>query len=125
VKYVTRHGKRIAVETLDLGATTKARKPFKAQFVKLPRHWVERLERSNRPGTFKLAHRILAADFKRQNVGGEIVLSEKATGLKRKARLQATNELVEFGLIDITQKGRQATKEANAGPAEGQFAAPD
>jgi hypothetical protein len=63
VTHVCRQGKRIAVDILDNGAPTERRKTFEVQFVKLPNLWIERLERSNSPGTFKLAHRILKEDF--------------------------------------------------------------
>ena len=109
MKYVYRHGKRIAVDTLDTGAPAR-RGQFKARFVKLPYHWAERLKRCNSPGTFKLAFQILLADFKRQNVGGEIILSAKTTGLSRTVRSKATKELVVLGLIEVGQEGNQAAK---------------
>jgi hypothetical protein len=80
------------------------------QFVKVPAKWIERLERSKSPGTFKLAHRILREAFKREYVGGEIVLTTEATGLSRKVRSKAIKELVRLGLIEIEQKGNQAIR---------------
>ena len=88
----------------------KKRKPFGGQFVKLPDYWIEQLERSTSPGTFRLAHRILKEDFRRQFVGGEIVLSTEATGLSRKVRSRAVKELVGLGLIEIKQNGNQAVR---------------
>src|SRR3954452_22659826 len=99
MKYVHRHGKRIAIEALSSSAPTKERTLFKLTFVKLYSCWIERLARSNNPGTFKLFHRILQADFKRQITGGEVVLSTDATRLSRKVRSRAVKELVELGLI--------------------------
>ena len=96
-----------------LTTPAKKRKPFEGQFVKLPDYWIERLERSTSPGTFKLAHRILKEDFKRQFVGGEIVLSTEATGLSRKVRSRAVKELVGLGLIEIEQNGNQAVRVTN------------
>ena len=110
MKYVHRHGKRIAVDTINTNTPAKKRKPFGGQFVKLPDYWIEQLERSTSPGTFKLAHRILKEDFKRQFVGGEIVLSTEATGLSRKVRSRAVKELVGLGLIEIKQNGNQAVR---------------
>ena len=107
---VYRHGKRIAVDTLNTATPAKKRKPFELQFVKLPHYWIEQLERSNSPGTFKLAHRILKQQFKCQCVGGEIVLSTEATGLSRKVRSKAVKELVGLGLIEIKQNGNQAVR---------------
>lgn len=113
MKCVYRNGKRIAVDTLYTTAPAKKRKPFEGQFVKLPYHWIGRLERSKSPGTFKLAHRILKEAFKRQYVGGEIVLSSEATRLSRKVRSKAVKELVGLGLIKVEQKGNQAVRVTN------------
>ena len=65
-------------------------------FVKLPDYWIEQLHKSNNPGAFKLAHCILKEDFKRQYVGGEIVLSTKTTRLCRKVRSKAVKEFSEY-----------------------------
>lgn len=111
MKYVTRHGRRIAVETLDTGAILKTkRKPFKAQWVKLPLHWAEALRRSKRVSTYQLAHVILFEAFKRKHVGGEVVLSRTVTGMPRCTKVRAANELVELGLIKIIRDGNHALK---------------
>ena len=107
---VYRNGKRIAVDTLNTATPAKKRKPFELQFVKLPQYWIEQLARSNSPGTFKLAHRILEQQFKCKCLGGEIILSTEATGLSRKVRSKAVKELVGFGLIEIKQNGNQALR---------------
>jgi hypothetical protein len=111
--YVYRNGKRIAVDTTNTTAIATKREPFQVHFVKLSNYWMERLERSKSPGTFKLAHRILREDFKRQCRGGEIILSTAATGLSRKVRFRAVAELVELGLIEIQQNGNQAVRVTN------------
>jgi hypothetical protein len=109
--YVERYGKRIAVDTINTSTPAKKkRKPFELSFVKLPHFWVERLMRSKNPGTFKLAFHILKEDFKRQLVGGEIVLSTKATGLPREVRRRAVRELVQLGLIKTEQNGNHAIR---------------
>jgi hypothetical protein len=110
VKYIYRHGQRIAVETVRTAPPVRERKRFEVQFVKLYNCWIERLERSQNPGTFKLFLRILKADFKRQITGGELVLSTDATGLSRKVRSRAVKELVELRLIEIEQTGNQAAR---------------
>jgi hypothetical protein len=110
MRYVHRHGKRIAVDTLITGTPTRRRKPFAVRFVKLPDYWIEKLQQSNNPGTLKLALRILKEAFKRQYLGGEIVLSTEVTRLSRKVRLKAVKELVKLGLIEIEQTGNQATR---------------
>jgi hypothetical protein len=110
VKHVYRHGRRIAVETVRTATPVRERKPFEVRFVKLYNCWIDRLERSKNPGTFKLFLRILKADFKGQITGGEIVLSTEATGLSRKVRSRAVRELVELGLIEIKRNGNQAVR---------------
>jgi|GEM_PF-1878506 len=110
MNYVYRDGKKIAVDTINTLTTAQRRKPFEVSFVKLPAFWIERLERSNNPGTFKLAHHILKEEFKRQLVGGEIVLSTEATRLSRKVRSRAVKELVRLGLIEIEQNGNRAVR---------------
>lgn len=107
------HGKWIEVEDLDYPPKGKAprrpkRKPFKIDWVKLPNYWIGQLERSRRVGTYKLAHRILREAFKRQYLGGEIVLSATVTGMPRSTRHDAIKEIVKLGLIRIKQEGRGA-----------------
>jgi hypothetical protein len=113
VRCIVRNGRRIAIDTINTAAPVKYRKPFKVQFVKLPDYWIERLERSKSPGTFKLAHRILKEAFKRDQVGGEIVLSTQVTGLSRNVRCKAIKELIKLGLIEIEQNGNQAVRVTN------------
>src|SRR5262249_45936629 len=92
VEYVYRHGKRIAVETLN-DPKPKKRRPFKASFVRLPNFWIERLRRARRVSTVVLALVILREAFKRQHLGGEIVLSTEVTGMSRDVKCRATKEL--------------------------------
>jgi hypothetical protein len=114
VTYIHRHGKKIAVDTISSSSEpTKRHKPFEVRFVKLPCRWIEQLQESNNPGTFKLAHRILMEDFRRQNVGREIILSTEATGLSRKVRSRAVKELLGLGLIEVEQHGNQAARVIN------------
>jgi len=111
VRYDTRHGRHIAVETLDTGINPpKRRKPFKAHFVMLPLHWAETLRRSKRVSTYALAHVILFEAFKRKHVGGEVILSRAMTGMSRNSRRRAAKELEELGLIKIIRNGRQALR---------------
>jgi hypothetical protein len=48
--------------------------------------------------------------FKREQVGGEIVLSVQVTGMHRNARARAVAELVRMGLIRVRQEGREAVR---------------
>ena len=110
MRHVYRQGRRIAVDTLNTGTPIKKREPFAVRFVKLPDYWIEQLQKSNNPGSFKLAHRILKEAFKRSHLGGEIVLSTEVTRLSRKVRCRAVEELVKLGLIEIAQNGNRATR---------------
>jgi hypothetical protein len=114
-RWVTVHGKHILVETLeyppkDRARRTTKRKRFEVDWVKLPNYWIEQLEHSCHLGTYKLAHRVLREAYKRQHVGGEVVLSAAVTGLPRATRWSATKELVKLNLIRIQQDGRQGTR---------------
>jgi hypothetical protein len=84
------------------------RKPFVVEWVKFPEYWSERLERVRHLATYKLALRILREVYKRQQIGGEVVLSTAVTGLPRWVRWRAVRELVELGLISTTQRGNGA-----------------
>jgi hypothetical protein len=80
--YVTAHGKRIAVETLPSKTPAPGRrKPFKVEWVKLPYYWIERLDRSKSANTFKLANHILREAYKREQIGGDIILSTEVTAI--------------------------------------------
>jgi hypothetical protein len=81
--------------------------------VRLPALWVDRLEQSNSASTHKLAHRILMEAFKREQVGGQIVLSRKVTGLPCSTTVRAARELAKLGLIQIQQSGSRATRVTN------------
>jgi len=110
MKHLYRHGKRIAVDTINTATPAKKKQPFEVSFVKLPHLWIERLKHSNNPGTFKLAFQILKEAFKRQHVGGEIVLSTEVTELPREVRRRAVRELIQLGLIETEQNGNQAIR---------------
>jgi hypothetical protein len=108
--FVLRHGKRIAVQTVA-PTPRKQRKPFEVQWVKLPRHWIEALQGVDRASTYRLAHLILLEAFKREHVGGEIILSAAVTrGMPRNSKIRAAEELVALGLIKIERDGRKALR---------------
>lgn len=83
---------------------------FKTRWVKLSWRWVETLRQSESVNTYRLAHTILVEAFKREQVGGEIVLSAEVTGMPSSTRIRATKELAKLGLIKVSQTGRQAFK---------------
>jgi hypothetical protein len=107
--YVTAHGKRIAVETLPSKTPAPGRrKPFKVEWVKLPYYWIERLDRSKSANTLKLANHILREVYKREQIGGDVILSTEVTGLPRQSRSRAIKEMVKLKLIEVEQCGNRA-----------------
>jgi hypothetical protein len=78
--------------------------------VKLPVKWVEALRKSTSASTYRLALIILTEAFKREQVGGEIVLSLEVTGMYRNTRARAVAELVKLGLIRVRREGREAIR---------------
>ena len=95
----------------------KTKRPaFKSRWVKLPVRWVEALGRSTSTSTYRLALTILVEAFKREQIGGEVVLSMEVTGMPRNTRARAVAELVKLGLIKIKRNGRQAVRVINLRP---------
>ena len=88
----------------------KRKRRFKPRWVKLPARWVEVLRQSKSVGTYRLALAILIEAFTREQIGGEIVLSAKATGMPSSTRARAVGELVKLGLIKVRQDGNQAVR---------------
>ena len=122
MRYVERrdpNGKirRIAVVEWNRQASPKKRRrgSFKAQWVKLPQRWIEVLRNSKSGNTRQLAMEILSEAYKQEPKGnyrgGDIVLSSTVVvGMPRCAKLRAMKELVQLGLIEIEQNGRQAPR---------------
>jgi hypothetical protein len=90
----------------------KRKSGFRVQWVKLPIRWIERLQAANvGAATFKLAHVILVENFKFEQMAvKKIILSKEATGLSRKARWRATNNLVRLKLIRARRKKGEAIR---------------
>jgi hypothetical protein len=88
----------------------KRRKRFETRWVRLSLRWVKALRRSESIGTYKLAHTILFEAFKREQVGGEVVLSMEVTKLPASTRKRAIEELVKLGLIRVRRNGSQAVR---------------
>jgi hypothetical protein len=86
------------------------RSAFKLQWVKLPMRWIEALQRSTNASTYHLAHIILIEAFRREQIGGEIVLSTTTTVMSRNRRARAINELVKLGLIKVRRKDGRAVR---------------
>ncbi len=68
VYYVIRHGRRIAVETIDTGITRKSRAArSKGRFVMLPMAWVSKLAEINASGTtYRVAIHLLLQTWQRK-----------------------------------------------------------
>jgi hypothetical protein len=60
-----------------------------------------------------LALTVLLEGFRREHLGGEIVLSMKTTGMPSSTRARAVSELVKLGLITVKRDGRQAVRVIN------------
>jgi hypothetical protein len=91
----------------------KNKQCFKPQWVKLPARWVEALRRSKSASTYQLALTVLFEAFKREQLGGEIVLSMKITGMPSSTRARAVRELVKLGFITVKRDGKQAVRIIN------------
>jgi hypothetical protein len=104
---------RVAVETVTpIEAPKKKReRPFKSKFVQVPTRWMEVLRKSNSASTYQLALAVLDEAFEREQTdAGEVILSSKVTHMPRNTRMRAVRELVELGLIEVEQSGRQAVR---------------
>src|SRR5262245_9650414 len=104
------------MEVIDDGRDIRLQRKhqqFKTEWVKLPAIWIDRLEQSKSASTYKLAHRILREAFKREQVGGQIVLSRKVTRLPSSTTVRAARELAKLGLIQIQQSGNKAIRVTN------------
>ncbi|MFY9839339.1 MAG: hypothetical protein WAK55_23260 [Xanthobacteraceae bacterium] len=107
-QYVVRDGKRIEVETLGPKKGRKRHKPFKATWSRLPKHWSDQLEQARGMTTYQLAHRVLHETFRRQVIGGSVILSGEVTGLPHTSRRRATKDMLRLGLFSIVQEGKRA-----------------
>ena len=107
--HVIRGGKRIELDTLEHKTPArKKRARFKATWARLPRYWSDQLEQARGMTTYRLAHRVLREVFKRQVVGGSVILSAEVTGLQHTSRRRAIEDMLRLHLFDIAQKGKRA-----------------
>jgi hypothetical protein len=108
-RYSPTLGKRVAVETCPpLKQPPKhKRKPFKVEWFKHPAWWVKALHDAS-ASAHQLALVILVEAFRREYVGGDIVLSAEVTGMAHTTRRRAVKELVDLGLIVVEQIGNGA-----------------
>jgi hypothetical protein len=104
-KPVFRHGRRIEMDELvpvtSPGRQKPRRKTFEVDFVQVPKRWIVALSQTQNAAAWRLAVAILAEDFKRKHLGGEIILSSHMTGMSQTTRRRATQELVSLKLIQL------------------------
>ena len=67
-------------------AVKKRRKRFETRWVRLDRRWAKALQRSKSASTYRLALTILFEAFKREQMGGELVLSMEVTKMPASTR---------------------------------------
>jgi hypothetical protein len=104
---IDQRGNRIEVErTIEPSASKRRRKPFKANWVKYPTAWSEKL-RGSSGAVHDLAHAVMAEAFKRAYVGGEIKLS--AVNMPRGTRAKIAKKLVKLRLIRLHRDGNGQT----------------
>ena len=107
--HVNRSGKRIELDVLEPKTSArKKRARFEATWARLPRYWSDQLEQARGMTTYRLAHRVLHEAFKRQIIGGSVILSAEVTGLRHTSRRRAIEDMLRLRLFNIAQKGNQA-----------------
>jgi len=89
--------------------TQKSRR-FVVRWVKLHQRWAIALQQSKSVSAYQLAHTILFEEFKRKQIGGQIVLSMEMTKMPSSTRKRATEELIKLGLIKVSKHGKQAVR---------------
>ena len=101
-QFVSRDGKRIAIEVINAPARRRKIKTFKVAFVKFPLFWIEALNCTKNVNALRLALALLTERHVRDYCGGEVIISaETVPGMLRMARWRATQKLVELGLIEV------------------------
>ena len=109
--YAVRNGSRFKIETLhpDSAPSKAKRKEFKLVFVRIPRRWAEALQGAS-GGAYDLALAVLAEEFQRERIGGEIALSTQTTGMPPTTRHRAAKELEQLGLIKLSREGKHTLR---------------
>jgi hypothetical protein len=114
-RYVLRHGKRIAVETLDVDAALKKKglrtsaKP-KRQYVQLPWTWINYLNNARLPAACWYIAAHLVYEWWRTD-GKPIVLANGVlarVGINRWTKNRALRELEQAALIDVEWRRRKS-----------------
>jgi hypothetical protein len=105
--FVTENGHKVL-----LPKERKTRKRLEPKYIQIPRHWVTSLRQSKNAKAYELALIILWEVFSRGRYGEkEIVLSNRLVpGWYRSTKIRAARELEHLGLIDLSQKGKEALR---------------
>jgi hypothetical protein len=106
VHYIHRHGRRIAVETLDIGPLPKKR--HREQFVKVPETWLRKLSTMH-PATRWLAV-VLLWKFWRQYRRPFACGNLEEFGISRYYRDKGLTELEQAGMIVVHRSLHRAPR---------------
>ena len=102
-RYLIREGQRVEVfETPQPSQPKTRRQEFEVEFVQFPARWAKALRSVQANGsTWGLAYALLAEAFKREHLGGDVILSTFVTGMPRNTKRKAARELQKLNLIHI------------------------
>jgi hypothetical protein len=104
VHYVVRHGKRIAVETIDTGINPKSRVAGSWQFVKVPLAWVNRLAEIHASGSvYRVAMYLLYQAWRTRRTAVKLT-NAGLTSVSRPAKRAALCRLEAAGLIVVERR---------------------
>ena len=109
MRYVFRHGRRIAVQTLDLDVPARPKRRWRRQFVQVPWSWVEALKGAKYIATYRVALYVL---YEYWRSGGRPVKVSNVTvgrvGVNPDAKLRGLKELDDLGLVSVERNGKAA-----------------
>ena len=106
-EYVIRHGRRIAVETLESKVPAKPKRIKRDQFVQVPLIWVERLQAARCVGSYRLALHLL---FQHWKSGGKPIKLSNAVLSTPKAKWRALRELERLELISVERSAKKSPR---------------
>jgi hypothetical protein len=101
---------RLRVDPADLQHKPK-RKKWRREFVQVPCTWLERLRRTKRVSTYRLAH-LLLYEFWRTGKRPVVLsnISAQAEGLSARSKWNALAELEGLGLVRIERAPRKSPR---------------
>jgi hypothetical protein len=106
-RYVLRHGRRIAVETLEVGAT-KSKPKSTGRFIKVPLRWAEQATRATRTPRAFVSLWLLHLAWKAKSNTFPLPNRQLAAyGVTRLDKHRALHELEAAGLIKVVRQPRK------------------